>query len=52
MYFCTICGDKIKSKNLKGVFQFTLGDTINGQFCGNKTFYFHMDCLNSNKVSK
>lgn len=52
MVNCNICGVKIGIKNLKEVFHFTLGNTINGRFYGNETIYYHVDCLNGKKHSK
>ncbi len=50
MVNCKICGVKIGIKNLKEVFHFTLGNTINGRFYGNETIYYHVDCLNGKKT--
>ena len=49
---CKTCGTEIRMKNLNKVFQFTLGNTINGIFQGNKTIYYHVDCLNGKDRSK
>lgn len=46
MVKCKICGTDIKKENQNKVFQFTLGNTINGIFQGNKILYYHVDCLN------
>ncbi|MFX1409215.1 MAG: hypothetical protein ACFFA6_02600 [Promethearchaeota archaeon] len=46
MYKCKICGTEIGVKNKDNVFQFTLGNTINGKFYGSKAIYFHVECLN------
>ncbi|MFX1315571.1 MAG: hypothetical protein ACFE9T_06870 [Promethearchaeota archaeon] len=48
---CKICGTQIGVKNKDKVFQFTLGNTINGEFYGSKTIYFHVDCLNGKSRS-
>ena len=52
MYKCKICGTEIGVKNKDNVFQFTLGNTINGKFYGEETIYYHIDCLNGKKHSK
>ena len=49
MLKCKICGEEIEEMNLQHVFQFTLGNVRSGKFYGEKTLYYHINCLN-NKV--
>jgi hypothetical protein len=49
MTSCKSCGAEIRIDHLKDVFHFILGNIINGRFYGNKTEYYHLDCLNGKK---
>lgn len=46
MIYCAECYREINKKDLKNAFQITLGNVKNDTFYGNKTFYYHKECLN------
>ena len=49
---CPICTEEIKLQKLNSHFKITLGNLINGKFCGNKTFYYHKDCLSKKNLNE
>lgn len=48
---CPICREEIKLQKLNSHFKITLGNLINGKFYGNKTFYYHKDCLSEKNLN-
>jgi hypothetical protein len=46
MYECKLCGRFIEAKNLRNIFEFTLGNIKYGKFHGAKSYYYHIKCLN------
>jgi len=64
---CPICREEIKLQKLNSHFKITLGNLINGlnshfkitlgnlingKFYGNKTFYYHRDCLSEKNLNE
>jgi len=52
MIICPACGEEIEVVSVKNNFRFTLGNVKNGKFRGNKTLYYHKDCLLINDILK
>lgn len=42
--YCLVCKRKIKLDETENLFVVTLGNLINGIFCGSKKKYFHVIC--------
>jgi hypothetical protein len=49
MISCSLCGEEIKLSRLNNAFKITLGNFINGNFYGNKSLYYHKNCLVNNE---
>ena len=49
---CPICTEEIKLQKLNSHFKITLGNLINEKFYGNKTFYYHKDCLSKKNLNE
>jgi len=47
---CLICKRKIKLDGTENLFIVTLGNFINGIFCGSKREYFHVICGIEDKI--
>jgi len=52
MIVCPACGEEIEFVSIKKNSGFTLGNIKNGKFRGNRTLYYHKDCLLTNDILK
>jgi len=49
---CSFCGEKIDLVSLNKSIKITLGNLINGKFCGSKSLFYHKDCLVNDECHK
>lgn len=49
MISCPLCGEEIKLVSLNDTFKITLGNLINGKFCGSRSLFYHKNCLVNNE---
>ena len=49
---CEFCRQKIDENGMSKPLVFSLGDLVNGEFLEKETHYYHMECLNNNKICK
>ena len=45
MKFCSICKKPIEHHNLDKTYRISLGNMVKNKFYGNKTYFYHIDCL-------
>jgi hypothetical protein len=52
MFECNSCKEIIEGDKLNYNFQFTIGTMKFGRFVGEKSYYYHLKCLNITDIQK